>query len=326
MLPKKKEHPAEKSRLHPRNQHRQRYDFPLLIESYAELASFVKVNAFGDESIDFFDPEAVKALNKALLKRYYQIDYWDIPDQYLCPPIPGRADYVHYMADLLSSHNQGKIPMGPNIHCLDIGVGANCVYPIIGVKEYGWNFVGSDIDPKSIDSASKIVEANEVLKGKVNLRLQPSKTAMFNNIIAENDQFDFTLCNPPFHSTLAKARAGTERKLANLTDKPAEKPLLNFGGQGGELWCFGGEEKFISDMIRESVHFKDNCLWFSTLVAKHDHLKSIYIALEKVNPVIVKTIPMGQGNKISRIVAWSFFTKTQKEKWVKERWKDQGSK
>lgn len=320
MLPKKKEHPKEKSRLHIRNQHRQRYDFKELIASCAELSPFVKVNNYGDESIDFFNPDAVKALNKALLQRYYDIEYWDIPKGYLCPPIPGRADYLHYVADLLGSNNNGKIPSGANIKCLDIGVGANCVYSIIGSKEYGWSFVGSDIDPVAIEAASKIVNANSNLKGKVELRLQALATNIFKDIINADECFDVTVCNPPFHTSFAKSQESTLRKLNNLNAQETTKPVLNFGGQNGELWCFGGEEKFISDMIRQSATYSHNCLWFSTLVSKREHLESIYSALKKVNPVIVKTIPMGQGNKISRIVAWTFFTKDEKDKWVAERW------
>jgi len=166
MLHKKKEYPKEKSSLHPRNRHRERYDFKQLIESCPELAQFVKINIYNDESIDFSDPEAVKMLNKALLKRYYEIDNWNIPQNYLCPPIPGRADYIHHIADLLCSNNYGKIPTGEKIKCLDIGVGANCVYPIIGNKEYGWSFIGSDIDPVAIGSATKIIELNPSLKRK----------------------------------------------------------------------------------------------------------------------------------------------------------------
>ena len=320
MLPEKKEHPKEKSRLHIRNQHRQRYDFKLLIESCNELAHFVKVNNYGDESIDFFNPDAVKALNKALLKQYYDIEYWDIPENYLCPPIPGRADYLHYVADLLSSNNNGKIPTGSKIKCLDIGVGANCVYPIIGIKEYGWSFLGSDIDPVAITAATKIVDANTALKGKVEVRLQHSSKNIFKEIIKADECYDVVVCNPPFHTSFAKAQEGTIRKLNNLNAVTTAKPVLNFGGQGGELWCFGGEEKFVSDMIRESAIYSHQCLWFTTLVAKQEHLQSIYGALKKVNPVIVKTIPMGQGNKISRIVAWTFFNKEEKDKWVAERW------
>ena len=105
-----KEVSAEKTVLHPRNKHRDRYDFKQLIATYPEFSKYVKPNAFGDESIDFANPKAVKWLNKALLKLYYSIEYWDIPAGYLCPPIPGRADYIHHIADLLGSSNFGKIP------------------------------------------------------------------------------------------------------------------------------------------------------------------------------------------------------------------------
>ena len=161
MLPDKRKHSKEKSRLHPRSKHRERYDFKPLIASHPDLERYVKLNIYNDESIDFFDPEAVKSLNTALLKHYYDIEFWDIPKNYLCPPIPGRADYIHHIADVLSSKNFGKIPIGEQIRCLDIGVGANCVYPILGKKEYGWSFIGSDIDPNCIESSKEIVFLND---------------------------------------------------------------------------------------------------------------------------------------------------------------------
>ena len=116
-----------------------------MIKSCSELGEFVKPNIHGDDSIDFANPDAVKWLNKAILKHYYGINYWDIPENYLCPPIPGRADYIHHISDLLRTSNYGKIPTGQKVKCVDIGVGANCVYPIIGIKEYDWSFIGSDV-------------------------------------------------------------------------------------------------------------------------------------------------------------------------------------
>jgi len=320
MLNKKREHPTIKTALHSRNRHRERYDFNQLIKSCSELAQFVKLNVYHDESIDFFDPEAVKMLNRALLKHYYDIDFWDIPPNYLCPPIPGRADYIHYAADLLSGVNNGKIPVGNQIKCLDIGVGANCVYPIIGKKEYGWSFVGSDIDPVSIESAAKIVESNTTLKKDVELRWQVHPRDIFNGIICSDDRFDLTVCNPPFHASLAAAQSGTLRKLNNLNSKKIDHPRLNFGGQNHELWCKGGEELFVHDMIGQSKQFATSCYWYSTLISKESNLKGVYEALKKVDAVEVRTIPMGQGNKISRIVAWTFLTQEQQKVWIKKRW------
>jgi 23S rRNA (adenine1618-N6)-methyltransferase len=55
-------------------------------------------------------------------------------------------------------------------------------------------------------------------------------------------------------------------------------------------------------------------------VSKESNLKSAYMELRKAEAKQVKTIPMGQGNKISRIAAWTFLTPELQKKWVKDRW------
>jgi 23S rRNA (adenine1618-N6)-methyltransferase len=308
----------EKTALHPRNKHRERYDFKELIAVCPDLAPFVHLNTYNDESIDFFNPNAVKMLNKALLKHDYGVDNWDIPQGYLCPPIPSRADYLHYIADLLSTKNQGHIPMGKQIKCLDIGVGANCIYPIIGHQAYGWTFIGSDIDPVSINSANKILALNPTLKPFIELRLQTDAKDSINGILKKNERIDMTICNPPFHNSLAEAQAGTQRKLNNLTQKKNAKMVLNFGGQNNELWCEGGEVTFIKALIYQSKQYADSCFWYSTLVSKETSLKSVYAALDHTKAVEVRTINMQQGNKISRIVAWTYLSLEQQKEWVKK--------
>lgn len=321
MADKKRVHLKEKLELHPRNRHRQRYNFKDLIVSCPELAPYVLVNAYDDESINFFDAEAVKMLNRALLKRYYGLEYWDIPSSYLCPPIPGRADYIHHVADLLGDSNKGEIPVGPSIRCLDIGVGANCVYPIIGNIEYGWSFVGADIDPTAIKSALLIVDKNASLRGKVELRKQAVPLNIFQGIIKSNEKFDLTICNPPFHASVADSRTATLRKLSNLKRQKIRRAEKNFGGKNNELWCDGGEERFVRDMIRQSRGFSKSCYWFSTLISKQSNLKGAYQELEKAEAVELKTIPMAQGNKISRVLAWTFLTHEEQKQWAHSRWK-----
>jgi 23S rRNA (adenine1618-N6)-methyltransferase len=290
--------------LHPRNRHQGHYHFPDLIRSLPALAPFVHRNQFDTETIDFSNPEAVMLLNKALLKKEYDIREWSIPPGYLCPPIPGRADYIHYMADLLAESNNGIIPTGSKIRCLDIGVGANCIYPIIGNKEYGWSFVGTDVEKEAIQSAVRIIAANKSLEGKVELRWQKNANDIFKGVVQPGERFDLTICNPPFHASWQEAQAGTLRKLSNLNHKRITKPTLNFGGKNRELWCEGGEQEFIRKMILQSRLVAKQCHWFSTLVAKSAHLKNIYATLQKAGVKEVKTISMHQGNKISRIVAW----------------------
>ena len=322
MHPKKKKHPKVKAKLHPRNKHRGRYDFKALIDSCPELEPFVTLNKFNDQSIDFANPEAVKLLNKALLIQHYDLEYWDIPENYLCPPIPGRADYIHHIADLLGGYNYGKIPEGKKFRCLDIGVGANCIYPIIGQKEYGWSFIGSDIDTIAIDSASKIIDSNPVLKDQIELRLQSDKKDFFYGIIKKEEQIDLSICNPPFHASIKEAKAGTLRKLNNLSDKEVTKPSLNFGGQPNELWYDGGEERFVRNMIRQSKKFANSCFLFSSLISKQSTLKSAYKILTETEATETQTIPMGQGNKTSRLLTWSYLTKEEQKNWKDLRWKE----
>ena len=293
-----------KSKLHPRNKHRERYDFNKLSEILPELKKYVRPNTYGDDSIDFSNPKAVKLLNTALLKQHYNINFWDIPKGYLCSPIPGRADYIHYVADLLAEDNDGKIQKGDKIKCLDIGVGANCIYPIIGNNEYGWSFIGSDISKTALASAEAIITKNSILKEAVELRLQQNSNKIFEGILNKKEEITLTICNPPFHASAEAAQSSNFRKVKNLTG--SDKSKLNFGGQHNELWCEGGELKFIKNMIFESKQFAENCLWFTSLVSKKEHLRELKKALKKAEVVEYKLIPMGQGNKVSRIIAWTF--------------------
>lgn len=291
---------------HPRNRHQGRYDFPKLIESDPTLASFVRKNDHDDLSVDFADPAAVKALNRALLKHYYGLLYWDIPPGYLCPPIPGRADYIHTVADLLST--DGKPLRGPGVRVLDIGVGASCIYPLIGHFEYGWSFVGTDLDSAALASARAIVDGNPELKKVVELRLQTEAPKVFQGLLHADESFDATLCNPPFHASLEEAREGARRKWRNLGrgEPRTQAPALNFGGQASELWCEGGELGFIRRMIEESAGLKQRCRWFTTLVSKESNLPAVEGALKAARVRDYRTMDLAQGQKKSRIVAWTY--------------------
>ena len=283
---------AERNELHKRNRHNGQYDFSRLTEEYPPLKKFIVLNAYGTTSIDFFNPRAVKALNKALLISYYGIRYWDIPKK------PDISDE--------STGLKTAVPNTRQYRCLDIGVGANCIYPIIGQMEYGWTFVGSDIDPVSIDNARKIVTCNPALAHKIELRLQRDSRKIFEGIIAPNEYFDVTLCNPPFHSSKEEAEDGTLRKLSSLKGKKVTKARLNFGGNANELWCEGGELRFLLTMIEESRNYRKNCEWFTSLVSKEKNLGKLTAKLKSTDIAEHRIIEMHQGTKTSRILAWRF--------------------
>lgn len=309
-----------KEKLHPRNKHKFRYNFPELIASLPELGNFVSRNQFEDLSIDFKNPDAVKMLNKALLKHFYAINSWEVPEGYLSPPIPGRADYIHYLADLLASVNNQIIPRGKAVKVLDIGVGANCIYPLIGNREYGWNFVGSEIDGTAIRFAKKIVHSN-LLSKAIEIRKQYSPRNIFTDLVLPGETFDLTLCNPPFHASLADANAGTIRKWKNLGAPKKSDSMLNFGGNYKELWYEGGEEGFVRQMITESAGFASTCFWFTSLISKKETLPACYRALEKFKAMEVKTISMAQGQKVSRLLAWTFLDPEAQQAWKLNHWK-----
>ena len=240
---------TEKSALHPRNLHRDPYDFEQLISCVPELKHYVFVNAYQSVTINFSLPKAVKLLNKALLLHFYKVQDWDIPDGNLCPPIPGRADYIHYIADLIGE----KDPQNSDIKGLDIGTGANLVYPLIAHRSYGWKMLGTDINDISLKNAEYILSQNPDLLPFIHLKKQPETQRIFKNIIDKEDRFVFSMCNPPFHDSEESAMKGNFRKTKNLKKSTVKKPLLNFGGQQSELWCEGGELAFITNMIRENT-------------------------------------------------------------------------
>lgn len=301
--------------LHPRNKHQQPYDFSALCAAVPALTPFVRDNGYGVLSIDFANPDAVKTLNQALLKQLYSVQHWQLPDGFLCPAVPGRVDYLHYLADLLALLNKNKVPTGSKVRLLDTGCGANLIYPLLAQAEYGWKVTASELDPAATDAAQLLIKQNQ-LEHKIVLRQQHNSQHIFHGIIQPDDLFDLTLCNPPFHSSAEQALAGSERKAKNLGYKKAE---LNFAGRSHELWCHGGEAAFIKTMIEESQSYAQQVLWFSSLVSRQENLPAQQQQLTKLSAEH-QVIDMQQGNKQSRILVWSFMPEKQRQLWGQFRW------
>lgn len=308
---------AQKPGLHPRNRHHSRYDLDALCAVNPSLRAFITRNPNGEETVNFADPQAVKALNKALLAHFYGVREWDIPDGFLCPPVPGRADYLHHLADLLAESDNGTIPAQASV--LDIGTGANCIYPLIGAHQYGWRFTGSEVNAEAFASAQAIIAANPALTRAVRLRRQKDTAAILTGIIHKNESYDAVICNPPFHDSAQSAQANSERKRRNLGQ--AVTDAANFGGQQQELWCEGGEVAFIKTIIAESKQFARQVLWFTSLVSRGDNLPELYRALTQVGAVKVVKKEMAQGQKQSRFIAWSFLDEAQRKRWAQSRFK-----
>lgn len=294
--------------LHPRNPHQGRYDLSLLCKQYPALRNFIVLTPAGEQSIDFSNAKAVQSLNAALLASYYQIHFWQLPEGYLCPPIPGRADYVHYAADLVAElHDSTEIPKGKHVRMLDIGCGANCIYPILASRSFGWQVVGSEVDRQALAIAQTIVNANPALKGLITLRQQPAPKHILNGIILADDYFDLIVCNPPFYTSAAEAQAVNQQKWQKLGKTNQGR---NFAGSNSELWCDGGELAFISKMIIESQAYAKQVGWFTSLVSQQKHHKLLVALLAQqakaYGAIDIRQIKMQQGQKSSQLLAWRF--------------------
>lgn len=322
-MPRKLLPPAPRSAvLHPRNRHQGHYDLPRLSRALPALKPHIISSADAGMTINFADPLAVKTLNSALLLQQYGIASWDVPDGYLCPAVPGRADYIHTLADLLGESHDGKIPTGTSLRGLDIGTGANVIYPLLGWVEYQWQWIGSDIDPAALNSAQRILNANPAAQQQISLRHQANPAHIFTGLVQSNEQFDFTLCNPPFHASVAAAAESNRRKRRNLTKPPtgAEQAPLNFGGRHNELACVGGEAGFLERMVDESAVIANQVFWFTSLVSKAANLPALRKQLTRLGARDVRIMPMAQGQKRSRLLAWTFLDKKQRRAWRRSRW------
>lgn len=279
--------------LHKKNKFNKGYNFDELITVNPPLKEFVVKNKYDAITIDFSNPKAVKELNKALLFTYDKISIWDFPDENLCPPIPGRLDYIHHLADLISSEEKIKI--------LDIGTGATCIYPLLGVAEYNWSFVATDIDLDSLDTAQDIIDDNN-FDAHIELRQQFDEQNILKGILEEEDSFSATICNPPFYKSAEEARGANRRKTRNL----GNNAVRNFSGNNNELWYLGGEKAFLHNYLYESSLFPNKSKWFTSLVSKKENVESLEKSSKKLGVKAFKIIPMHQGNKVTRIVCWQF--------------------
>ena len=290
--------------MHAENPYQAPYDFTKYTEVYATLKNYIVLNTSGQETIDFSDSNAVYALNKAILLADYKLQDYILPKGYLIPPVPGRLDYLLYLKDFLSE--RFNLNIYRPLKGLDIGSGANSIYCILGSEHFGWSMVGAESDVKAVEIAKENIARAPALKNTIEIRLQENKQFLFKNIVQPNEPFDFSICNPPFHSSQAEALKGSYRKQRNLGNRTDHNTtLLNFEGQANELWCKGGEALFIKRLIKESVGYKSQVKLFSSLVSKEESLPSIEKQLKKAKAIFT-VLPMEIGHKVSRIVLWWF--------------------
>lgn len=130
----------------------------------------------------------------------FKVTHYDIPKGYLCPRVPQRLQYLEWIKDLFAQVEGLTRPLLG----FDIGVGANFIYPLIGIKKYGWRFAGSEVNKSSIEWAeTKILKANPDIEGSfLGIRLQSDPLQVLTGVITQDEErFDFCMCNPPFFNS-----------------------------------------------------------------------------------------------------------------------------
>lgn len=294
-----------KNGFHAENLHREPYAFEALVASNPPLRKHLrqKENNRG-VLVDFSDPEAVLCLNQSLLKHYYGIEGWTLPPNYLCPGVPGRVDYLHHLNDLikLPRTNSGVPKM------LDIGTGANGIYALLAAAHFKWKVIATDCNASSLENLNHILEQNLELRNQIELRHQEDPQQILHGVLNKQDKITVTACNPPFYpSTEVANQAHLEKHHTHLKRKiGSHEHQRTMSGIDQELVYPGGEVAFVTKLIRESVDFKSNIHWFTSLLSKETSLGQLQPELDMAKPQQQRVIPMQHGNKVTRILCWSF--------------------
>ena len=227
-----------------------------------------------------------------------------------------RANYIHWIEDILQLHSpesenledmNAMLPIVYNkrtnseIHGIDIGTGANLIFPLLGVSMNNWNWIASDINPQALDIASQIINMN-ALNDKIALKLVNANEPPISSIIYHSDNtgaitnasteyFDFCMCNPPFY---------------NSVDEAISNPQSCSSGSYNELVTSGGEIEFISRMVRDSVTLQTRVKFYTSMVGKKASLKPLIRLLHEVHVTNIMTTEFTQGKTSRWGICWSF--------------------
>ena len=149
---------------------------------------------YSDESgrVDWSNPAAMRKVSATLMKLHFGLTV-TLREDRLCPGIPGRLNYIHWVEDLLGSPSAAA-------RGLDIGTGASCVYALLGAALHRstsskWTFLCTEVDRESFRTAQINVSDNK-LEDVIDVRLVDKSTILDGVITHDDGTFDFCMCNP----------------------------------------------------------------------------------------------------------------------------------
>ena len=270
-------------------------DFEGLSERHPDILKKEYLIECGDGvTLDFGDQKVSIALTRAILRDAFEIEM-EIPRDRLCPPVPNRVNYIEWLHEILNiklvDPKTGKVRDVPKrFRGLDVGIGASCIYPLLGHRMYGWNFVGTDIDRKSFDYAMRNVKRNGFEK-HIDLKLvKPDDDLIPATAV---NTLDFCMCNPPF--------------FENEDEVSPHPSRTCFAGANNEMITRGGEKEFVSRMIENSKKHGTKLRWYTSMLGKKSSIKALIRKLRtenRVKEIVSSAFVQGQTRRWG--LAWSF--------------------
>ncbi|CAN1276448.1 RNA N6-adenosine-methyltransferase mettl16 [Linum perenne] len=339
----KRKRPEQRPTIHRRNKYADTPpNFAELASLYPSFEPFVFYSRDGRPRIDWTDFNATRELTKVLLLHDHSINWW-IPDGQLCPTVPNRSNYIHWIEDLLSSEIIPKNRMdGDVVKGFDIGTGANCIYPLLSASLLGWSFVGSDITDVALEWAERNVRNNPHVAELIEIRRVPvGGSEMSTEELAAaqpvdhgskddeeaklepscsletEDVADSRYCGP--HILLGVVKEGEKFDFCMCNppffesiEEAGLNPKTACGGTPEEMVCHGGEQAFVTRMIDDSVVLKDSFRWYTSMLGRKINLKLLTSKLREVGATVVKTTEFVQGQTCRWGLAWSFLPPARK--------------
>ncbi|KAG9288519.1 hypothetical protein G9A89_015725 [Geosiphon pyriformis] len=284
--------------MHPRNRYKNKPpDFSVLAYKYISFHPYVQYKKNGKAYIDFKNPKALRELTYCLLRDDFHLEL-DMPPDTLCPMIPNRLNYIHWIEDLLSCSDTRL----DEVYGIDIGTGASCIYPLLGCTlNKNWKFIATDINKRLVKYAEANIIRND-LRDRVTmvLKTKESKLLLDEQLeqITSSKRFSFCMCNPPFYES-------QEQYEEALNSKEAE-PSGILTATRGEIITIGGELNFIKRILQESLILKDKIGWYTSMMGRKETVNLIVAELKKnkIDNFAVTEFSQGQTRRWG--VGWSF--------------------
>nr|GMD13920.1 U6 small nuclear RNA (adenine-(43)-N(6))-methyltransferase isoform X1 [Ipomoea batatas] len=344
---KRKRGERERPRIHPRNKYSENPpDFGLLASHYSSFAPYVFYARSGRPTIDWTDFNATRELTRVLLHHDHGLDWW-IPDGQLCPTVPNRSNYIHWIEDLLSSEIIPKVQSYDNtVKGFDIGTGANCIYPLLGASLLGWRFVGSDFTDVALEWAERNVKSNPHISELIEIRNVATQDSSSDKEVPNGPMIN---CKQDVDDSNAKPvgiepLSGSHEVQLNMSknyhgppilvgvvkegenfdfcmcnppffetiEEAGQNPKTSCAGTPEEMVCPGGEQAFITRMIDDSVQLRQSFRWYTSMIGRKASMKVLVSKLWEVGATVVKTTEFVQGQTCRWGLAWSFVPPTKK--------------